>query len=95
MFKECANISEVTSILARVYALGNFRMNTLIGCMEQQETKNPDEAQLVLGCGRLLESSLAICCTSGESTFRRGVGPMLVVQCELPLCATVLAMSLM
>ena len=54
MFEECTNISEVTSILARVYALGNFRMNTLIGCMEQQETKNPDEAQLVLGCGKFL-----------------------------------------
>ena len=54
MFEERANISEVTSVLARVYALGNFRTNTLIGCMEQQETKNPDKAQLVFGCSKFL-----------------------------------------
>ena len=52
--KECTDIGEVATVLARVYAFGDFRTNTPIGCMEQQETKNPDMAQLALECGEFL-----------------------------------------
>ena len=36
-FKECTDINEVATLVARVYALGDFRANGPIRCMEQQE----------------------------------------------------------
>ena len=55
-FEESTDIGEVAraAVLVRVYALGDFKTNTRIGCMEQQEAKSPDKAQLVLGCGKFL-----------------------------------------
>jgi hypothetical protein len=42
--KECTKIEEARVIIARVYALDDFKANTPTRRVEQQEAKNPDIA---------------------------------------------------